>query len=112
MSTEQRRNPRVVGYAKAVHVATKAPGYIRDLSRTGCQVAFMQPVPVEIGDRIDIEVIAEHDPSLPPFVVCLRARWKKADGIWFSIGGEVESLACAENEGHFSALVSYYEGEP
>jgi hypothetical protein len=72
----------------------------------------MQPVAVEVGDRIEIEVIAEHDPSLPPFVVCLRARWKKADGIWFSIGGEVESLACAEDEGHFAALVSYYEGEP
>jgi hypothetical protein len=112
MSAEQRRYPRVVGYAKAIHAATKTPGYIRDLSRTGCQVAFMQPVPVEVGDRFDIEVIAEHDPSIPPFVVCLRARWKKTDQLWLSIGGEIEALACAENEEHFAALVSYYEGRP
>ncbi len=112
MGTEQRKHPRVAGYAKAVHVATKAAGYIRDLSATGCQVAFMQPLPVEIGDRVDIEVIAEHDPLLSPFVVCLRARWKKADGIWFSIGGEIEALACAENQEHFAALVAYYEGKP
>jgi hypothetical protein len=112
MDIEQRKHQRVLGYAKAVHAATGTPGYIRDLSSTGCQVAFMQPLPVGRGDSVDIEIIAEHDPAIAPFAVRLTARWHKSDGIWFCIGGEVTTPAAGQERDSFAKLVSYYEQGP
>lgn len=109
MDAEQRRGRRVVGYAKAVHARTKTPGYIRDLSATGCQVAFMQPIPVRRGEILDIQIIAEHDPGIPPFTVRLTARWWKSDGIWFCVGGEVAGPVDGKGGDSFAGLVSYYE---
>jgi hypothetical protein len=110
MEREHRKHPRVAGYAKALLEVLMIPGYIRDLSRTGCQVAFMQPVAAEPGDRIDVRVMPEHDPALAPFQICLRVRWKKEDGLWFAIGGEIEAKSCPEGEGVFEKLVDYYAG--
>lgn len=109
MGTEQRKNRRVLGYAKALHVPTRTPGYIRDLSSTGCQVAFMQPLPVHSGDTLDIMVMAEHDPTIAAFAVRLTARWVKADAIWFSVGGETTGPESGTDRDSFAALVSYYE---
>jgi hypothetical protein len=44
VGSKLRKNPRVSGYAKALLVGQMTPGYIRDLSRSGCQVAFMQSI--------------------------------------------------------------------
>jgi hypothetical protein len=110
MESDQRRDPRVSSYAKAFLIDPPAPGYIRDLSRTGCQVAFMQPVPAAVGDLLAIRVIAEHDPSIQPFVIRLRVRWLKQDPIWFALGAQIEPLEDPSALGAFNKLVSYYSG--
>ena len=110
MESELRKHPRVSGYAKAILLGHMTPGYVRDLSRHGCQIAFMQAVPVAVGELITIRVIAEHDPSLPPFEVALRVRWVKPDSIWFALGGEVESLQDPESEAVYDKLLGYYAG--
>ena len=108
MGTEQRKDPRVPGYAKAVFVDGQIPGYIRDLSRSGCQVSFMQPVPAAVGDLITVQVIAEHDPSIVPFLVRLRVRRVIEDALWHSLGTEIESIFDPKEAQAFDALVSYY----
>ena len=110
MGSEQRKHPRVSGYAKALLLGPQVPGYIRDLSRSGCQVAFMQAVGVAVGDTVTIRVIAEHDPSMVPFEVKLHVRWVKPDPIWHAFGGEIESLKGSEGYGIFEKLVEYYAG--
>lgn len=110
MGIEQRKHPRVSGYAKALLLGSLIPGYIRDLSRSGCQVAFMQAVQVAEGDLVAIRIIAEHDPSIPPFEVRLRVRWIKPDAIWHAFGGEIVQQENAEAAGVFDKLVDYYSG--
>ena len=110
MGTEQRKYPRVPSYAKALLVEGQVPGYVRDLSVSGCQVAFMQPVKTSPGDLITIQVIAEHDPSIPPFRVLLRVRRIIDDPPWHSIGTEIESHFDPLERKAFEALVSYYGG--
>jgi hypothetical protein len=111
MGTEHRRDPRVAAYAKAVHAATSTPGYIRDLSRTGCQVAFVRELAVRPGDPVELTVIAEHDPRIAPFPLRLLARWARTDGIWFCVGGELPGNAAGEGQAAFEALVDYYGQE-
>ena len=110
MEAENRHQPRVSGYAKALLVGANTPGYIRDLSRTGCQVAFVQAVSAVPGDLIKIRVIDEHDPSVPQFDINLRVRRVQPDALWCVMGGEIESVSGHEDENAFAKLVEYYAG--
>ena len=110
MGTEQRRHPRVPSYAKALLLGPQMPGYIRDLSQHGCQVAFMQPVDAAIGSSLTLRVIAEHDPTIPNFELTFRVRWAKRDSIWYAFGGHIESVSSEQGETVFEKLVSYYQG--
>jgi hypothetical protein len=110
METDQRRHPRVPSYAKAVLADGHVPGYIRDLSLTGCQVSFMQPVAAEVGDLVTVQVIAEHDPSIPPFRVRLRVRRLIEDPPWHSLGAQIEGHVDPREERAFETLVRYYGG--
>jgi hypothetical protein len=107
---ENRKQPRVSGYAKALLLGPMAPGWVRDLSRSGCQVAFMQAVDVKVGDTVMLKIIAEHDPSIAPFEIRLHVRWMKPDPIWHSFGGEIDSPAGSEGVEVFEKLVDYYPG--
>jgi hypothetical protein len=107
---EQRKDPRVSSYAKAVLLDRQIPGYIRDLSRSGCQVAFMQPVPAAVGDLITLRVIAEHDPSIPPIQIRLRVRRVTEDALWHTLGTQVETIFDQQEAQAFDRMVSYYSG--
>lgn len=110
MGTENRRHARVPSYAKAVLMDGHVPGYIRDLSISGCQVSFMQPVAAAVGDVVTIQVIAVHDQSLPPFSMRLRVRRLIQDPPWHSLGAEIEGHLGPREEQAFDALVRYYSG--
>jgi hypothetical protein len=111
VGNENRKTNRVQAYAKAVSEATRIPGYIRDLSAAGCFIAFAQPLDVEAGREIVVRVIAEHDPSLPPFSLRLTVRWARSDGLWFCVGGEIAEGGDGTGGAGFASLLSYYAGE-
>ncbi len=108
MGVEQRQSPRVSCYAKVLY-ARKTPGYIRDLSLTGCHISFVQQIPATAGDIIEVEVVAGGGAQISPFRVHLVIRWAKSDGIYFSIGGDVAGAASPEEQQSFTKLVQYYE---
>lgn len=110
MEAEKRKDARVPSYAKAVLVDGQVPGYIRDLSVSGCQIAFLQPPQVGVGDVLTIRVIAEHDPSILPFRIRLRVRRLIEDPPWYSVGAQIEKHLDAGQEQAFEKLVSYYSG--
>jgi hypothetical protein len=110
MGSEQRKNPRMPSYAKAMLVDSQIPGYIRDLSRSGCQVAFMQTIPAAVGEIIAVRVIAEHDQTIPPFLIHLRIRWTKKDDPWSTLGGQIEPMNNEKEKAVFERLVTYYAG--
>jgi hypothetical protein len=89
-------------------VDRQIPGYIRDLSRSGCQVSFMQPIPAAVGDLITVQVIAEHDPSIAPFNVKLRVRRVVSDTLWHTLGTQIETIFDDKDAKAFEKLVSYY----
>ena len=106
MGADQRKQPRTRGYAKAIHAASGIPGYVRDLSVTGCYVSFLKPIDVHIGDEIEIQIVSGGGVDVPPFSLRLVVRWKKEDGIYFSIGGELPGDTA---DPHFTRLVEYYQ---
>lgn len=114
MSHEQRGNRRSRGYAKVtVRVrGTSTPGYLRDISPTGCLLGLLQPLPVERGDLLAVKIHSDPEVGVPPFEVSVRVAWTRADAVYFSVGGTVEPPAGApgrENQTrHLDSLYAYY----
>ena len=110
MGSENRREDRVRGYAKVLFSPLMTPGYMRDLSRTGFQVSFLQKVPAAPGDVISILIVAGTEAATPEVSVSLRVRWVREDGLYHCLGGEIEGVASAEDKARLDTLVEYYEG--
>ncbi len=110
MGSENRRQDRVKGYAKVLCNPSMLPGYIRDLSRTGCQVSFLQDLPASTGEVIQLTVVAGEQSGTPAFSFSLRLRWKKTDGLYFFFGGDIEGVSSPEEQDRFEKLVEYYQG--
>jgi hypothetical protein len=108
VGSEKRKDLRVTSYAKAVLADVQILGYIRNLSSSGCQVAFIQPVPAAVGDVITVRVIAEHDPTIAPFQVRLQVRRVIDDPPWHSLGTQIEPIGNPKEAEAFERLVSYY----
>jgi hypothetical protein len=92
-------------------IANMTPGYIRDLSRTGCQISFVQAVQANVGEVIEIQVVAGGEPQIVPFALRVLIRWVKSDGVFFSLGGEFVDVPTGAKESPFARLVDYYQGK-
>ena len=57
-----------------------------------------------------MRIIAEHDPSIAPFVVRLRIRRVIDDPPWHSLGTEIEKIRDPLEAAAFEKLVNYYAG--
>jgi hypothetical protein len=109
MGAEQRRHERATAQAKAVFVDTITSGYLRDLSTSGCQVAFMTPVPAKEGQIVTIQIVPVHDPAAAPFHIQLEVRWLRNDPLWFLMGGKTQGVTALDSEA-LGKLVDYYLG--
>jgi hypothetical protein len=110
VEADKRKDQRVPSYAKAILADGHVPGYIRDLSISGCQLAFISPLSVSVGDVITVQVIAEHDPSIVPFQLRLCIRRVTEDPPWHSLGTQIETIRNPKEAESFERLVSYYSG--
>jgi hypothetical protein len=112
VDAEQRRHARIHGYAKVVFRRDAAPGYIRDLSESGCKVDFLRPLSISKGDLVELEVIPEQEMGIAPFRLCLKTQWVSAGPVFFSIGGRRETSLNMETEGLYQKLADYYCEDP
>ena len=108
MGSENRKSNRMKCYAKVLFRQTRTPGYIRDLSATGCHISFVQPVPADMNDEIELDVVGG-GPENTPFSFRLRVRWARKDGIYYSLGGEISDHDTDAGREAFGKLVDYYQ---
>jgi hypothetical protein len=111
MGSDLRKDSRVNCYAKVLFSKTMTPGYIRDLSESGCRISFVQPVPAGPEDVIELQVMAGGGIQIPPFTFHMLVRWARNDGIYFALGGDIKGVSSDTEEGTFDALVKYYRGK-
>ena len=108
MNAEHRRAERAAGYDKAILLDTMTPGYLRDLSATGAQVAFLRPVSVSEGQTVVIRVIPVHDGTIASFRLSFEVRWVRSDPVWFVMGGQIR-CSTGQDAASLNKLVEYYE---
>lgn len=108
MSSDKRKEPRNKAYAKVLFEAKTIPGYLRDLSHSGCQISFVQPVETKKGDTITLHIIPGAEIGIPDFRVAVEVLWTRFDSIYSSLGGRVSALAEGENQKQLEKLYDYY----
>lgn len=108
MGTEQRKSSRNKTYAKVLLQDSSTPGYLRDLSRDGCQLALVRPLSVQKGDSLTFSVLPAEEMGIPRFLLTVEIVWARNDPVYFLLGGVIESLNDTESEERLRKLFKYY----
>jgi hypothetical protein len=108
MGKEQRKSPRNKIYAKVLLEDSSTPGYLRDLSRTGCQLAMIRPLSVQKGDSLTLSVLPAEEMGIPRFSMIVEIMWTRIDPVYFLVGAVIDSVNDTESEERLGELFKYY----
>ncbi len=108
MGKEQRKSPRNKTYAKVLLEASSTPGYLRDLSRDGCQLALTRNLPVQKGDSLKVSVLPAEEMGISRFSVTVEIMWTRSDPVYFLVGAIIAPLTDEESEERLEELFKYY----
>ena len=102
---DQRKNPRNKTYAKVLLAESGTLGYLRDLSKEGCQVAFIANPDLRRGTAVSISVLPAEEMGIPRFSMEVQIMWTQTDPVYYLAGGLITST---QNEENLAELFAYY----
>jgi hypothetical protein len=105
MGEEQRKHPRNKAYAKVLLKTTGTLGYLRDLSKEGCQLAFIGNPSVQKGAVVSIDVLPAEEMEIPRFGMEVQIMWTRNDPVYHLAGGLITSTQSRET---LDELFHYY----
>jgi hypothetical protein len=108
MGKEQRKSTRNKTYAKVFLEDSSTPGYLRDLSRDGCQLAMIRPLSVQKGDSLTLSVLPAEEMGIPRFSIIVEIIWTRIDPVYFLVGAVIDSVNDTESEERLGELFKYY----
>lgn len=108
MEKEQRKSPRNKTYAKVLLEGSGTPGYLRDLSRDGCQLALIKPLSVQKGDSLTVLVLPAEEIGIPRFSVTVEIMWTRNNPVYFLVGAVIAPVTDTESEERLEELFKYY----
>jgi hypothetical protein len=106
MAEDQRKNPRNKTYAKVLLADSGILGYLRDLSREGCQFAFIGDPRVEKDAVLSVEVLPDEEMGIPRFSMEVQIMWTREDPVYHLAGGLITST---QDSQRLEQLFQYYQ---
>ena len=105
MAEDQRKNPRNKTYAKVLLADSGTLGYLRDLSKEGCQFAFIGNPRVEKDTVLGVEVLPAEEMQIPRFSMEVQIMWTREDPVYHLAGGLITST---RDRQRLEQLFQYY----
>jgi hypothetical protein len=105
MGQEQRKSTRNKTYAKVLLDGSGILGYLRDLSKEGCQLAFVTDAEIYKGDVVNVQILPAEEMEIPRFSIAVQIMWTRDDPVYHVAGGLITSV---QDEQNFNSLFSYY----
>ena len=105
MSEDKRKNPRSKTYAKVLLAESGTLGYLRDLSKEGCQLAFIGNPQVDKDVVIRLQVLPAEEMGIPPFSMEIQIMWTQDDPVYLLAGGLITST---QDKQRLEQLLRYY----
>lgn len=108
-NNKSKRSDRETCYAKALILENNLPGYVRDISQTGCRIDLINSVDWEPGDNIKVAIIPDPSLEIGSFRGTLEIRWVKKSEIYYLVGAQIISVKDEESRKNYKRLLHYYE---
>lgn len=90
MCIENRQEPRFRDFARArINELNQLPGYLEDVSRTGCRVRFPVPFTLDTDREYLLTVLPATHSGLKEFDLVVQPQWIRNDQDDFEIGFNV-----------------------
>jgi hypothetical protein len=105
MGEDQRRDPRSKTYAKVLLADSGTLGYLRDLSKEGCQLALIGNPLVETGTVVSVDVLPGEEMEIARFSIDVQIMWTRKDPVYLLTGG---LITCTQDKGRLEQLLKYY----
>ena len=105
MAEEKRNNPRNKAYAKVLLAHSGTLGYLRDLSKEGCQLAFIGDPRVARDNVASVEVLPSEEMQIPRFSMEVQIMWTREDPVYHLAGGLITST---QDKQSLEQLFEYY----
>lgn len=107
--TDKPRTQREICYAKIMFLEDNIPGYIKDISTTGCRIDIPSDVSWEIGQRKKIIIISEEALAIDPIKGTVEIRWIKKVDMFNKCGMQVVSVKDIQSKDNYRKLLLYYK---
>jgi hypothetical protein len=105
MGQEKRKSQRNKAYAKVLLNDSGILGYLRDLSREGCQLALVGEPEAYKGDTINVQVLPAEEMDISPFLIGVQIMWTRTDPVYLLVGGLISSV---QDKQKLDSLFQYY----
>ena len=105
MTEDQRKNPRNKTYAKVLLTESGTLGYLRDLSREGCQLAFIGNPRVGKDTVLSVEILPAEEMGIPRFSMEVQIMWTREDPVYHLAGG---LITATQDTQRLEQLFQYY----
>jgi len=109
MSAEQRNVARLKTHAKILIKGWEIPGYLRDLSREGCQLSLIRPLELKREDALVVAVLPDEEAGIAPFSFFVQVLWTRADPVFFNLGGPLSPFPGQQHERGLRRLYDFYQ---
>jgi hypothetical protein len=109
MSEEQRNKVRLKTHVKILIKGWEVPGYIRDLSREGCQLSLTRPLDLKREQALAVSVLADPETGVVPFDFFLQVLWTRTDPVFFNLGGPIAPFPGPQHERGLRRLYEFYQ---
>jgi hypothetical protein len=103
------RQTRKTCYAKVIFHDGNIPGYLRDISKSGCRIDVVQDVDWSPGEKKKISIIPHEEVNIGPISGTLEIKWTKKEGMFRLFGSQIVSVKDKTSKAHYQQLLSYYQ---
>jgi hypothetical protein len=87
MSIDQRQTPRIHDFAKAcMPELTKLPGFLEDVSKTGCKVRFTDTFEIDMDQEYTLTVQPSLRSGIKGFDLVVSPQWARTETDSMEIG--------------------------
>jgi hypothetical protein len=109
MSEEQRNRVRLKTHAKILIKGWEVPGYLRDLSREGCQISLTRPLELKREQALAVSVLPDPEAGIEAFSFFVQVLWMRADPVFFNLGGPLSPFPGEQHERGLRRLYGFYQ---
>jgi len=107
--SEKMRDSREICYAKILFLEENIPGYVKDISLSGCRIDIPSKIDWKIGEMKKIIIIPEDPLEIKPIKGTVEIRWIKQVDLFYKCGMQVKSVKDRESKENYAKLLDYYK---